>query len=112
MNADAHVGHKDPHWDLVIEIAAKLWVHGTYTVELVPVPTQRFVDLQWAARQAGRVLGGRSWVHVGQPRGARDGPVTVTVTITHVDPGGVGHRRAEAGLEALMRQVLESQAHT
>jgi hypothetical protein len=107
MNAEPTM---DPHWDLVIEIAAKLWVHGTYEVELVPVPAQRFVDLQWAARQAGKVLGARSSVDVSPPRGARDGPVTVTVTITYVDAGGHGDRRAEAGLEALMRQVLEGQA--
>jgi len=101
-------GTKDPHWDLVIEIAARLWVDGIYTVELVPVPTQRFVDVQWAARRAGRALGASARVHVGQPRGDRNGPVTVTVT--YVDPEGRGLERAEAGLEALMRQVLEEEA--
>jgi len=100
-------GATDPHWDLVIEIAARLWIDGAYTVDVLPVPTQRFVDLQWAARRAGRALGARARVHVGQPRGDRNGPVTVTVT--YVDPDGRGLEKAEAGLEALMRRVLEAQ---
>ena len=99
----------DGPWDLTIEIAAKLWIDGLYVAEVLPVPTQRFVDLQWAARQAGRVLGGRAQVHIEHPRGEdRHGPVTVSVT--YVDPDGHGLERAEAGLEALMRQVLEQQA--
>ena len=105
MNA---VRSKDPHWDLVIEIAATLWVHGEHVVELDPLPTQRFVDLQWAARQAGRILGGRAEVLV-SPRRDRDHRV-VRVTITYVAPGGRGHQRAEEGLETLMRMVLEQHA--
>ena len=97
----------DPHWDLVIEIAAKLWVDGAYVTQLRLSPIQPYVDLQWAARQAGRVLGGRSEVHTGQRR-SREDP-TVTVTVTYVDPGGRGHKRAEEGLEELMRLVLEEQ---
>jgi hypothetical protein len=65
------------------------------------------VDLQWAAHQAGRVLGGRSKVHVGRRRSLKD--PTVAVTITYVDPDGHGLQRAEHGLEELMRLVLEEQ---
>jgi hypothetical protein len=101
-------GSRDPQWDLVIEIAAKLWVYGEYVAEVDPLPTQRFVDLQWAARQAGRVLGSRPTVHVGQPRGAENRRVTVTVT--YRAPEGQDVQRAEAGLETLMRMVLERQA--
>lgn len=100
-------GSNDPQWDRVIEIAAKLWVDGTYVVELDPSPTQRFVDLQWAARHAGRVLGGHATVHVGGARGPDDS--TVTVTVTYVDPTGRGLDRAEEGLEKLMRMVLAHQ---
>lgn len=99
---------KDPQWDHVIEIAAKLWVDGRYVVELDPSPTQRFVDLHWAARQAGRVLGGVAKVHTSRPKGP-DGR-RVVVTVTFEDPTGHGLQQAEEGLEKLMRMVLEEQA--
>lgn len=99
---------RDPQWDLVIEIAATMWVHGEYVTELDPLPTQRFVDLQWAARQAGRVLGGRAKVRVSRPR--HPGDRMVTVNVTYVDPDGRGLQRAEEGLATLMRMVLERQS--
>jgi hypothetical protein len=97
----------DPQWDRVIEIAAKLWVDGTYAVELETSPAQQYVDLHWAARQAGRVLGGIAQVHTSRPRGP-DGR-RVVVTVTYVDPTGHGLQNAEEGLEKLMRMVLEEQ---
>ena len=98
---------RDPQWDLAIEIAAKLWLDGQFVIELDPVPTQRFVDLQWAARQAGRALGGRARVRMSRPHGPRN--PTVTVTVTYVESPGRGLRGAEQGLEAMMRHVLEAQ---
>ena len=95
----------DPHWDRVVEIASKLWIDGEYVVELDPVPTQRFIDLQWAAHQAGRVLGGRAKIQTSCARGPED--PTVTVTVRYVDPDGKGLQRAEEGLERLLRHVLE-----
>jgi hypothetical protein len=95
---------RDPHWDRVIEIASKLWIDGVYVVELDPSQTQRYVDLQWAAHQAGRVLGGRAKIQTSGAWG-RDDP-TVTVTVRYVDPDGKGLLRAEEGLEKLLRQVL------
>jgi hypothetical protein len=94
----------DPHWDRVVEIASKLWVDGLYVVELDPCPTQRFVDLQWAAHQAGRILGGRAKIATRGPRGPEDR--TVTVTVRYVDADGKGLQRAEEGLEKLLRHVL------
>jgi hypothetical protein len=99
---------KDPQWDLAVEIAAKLWLDGQFVIELDPIPTQRFVDLQWAARQAGRALGGRARVRMSRPRGPKDPKVTVTVT--YVDLPGRGLRDGEQRLEAMMRQVLEAHA--
>jgi hypothetical protein len=98
----------DPQWDLAIEIAAKLWIDGQFVAELHPLPAQRLVDLQWAARQAGRVLGGRATVQTSHSRDAKD--PTITVTVTYVDSTGQGLKRAEEGLEALMRQVLDAQS--
>ena len=94
----------DPQWDRVIEIAAKLWVEGMYVTQLDPLPTQRFVDLQWAAHQAGRALGGRATIATSSARGRED--PTVTVTVTYADPGGKGLQQAEQSLEKLLRQVL------
>jgi hypothetical protein len=74
------------------------------------LPTQRLVDLQWAAHQSGRVLGGRAKVQVTQPLG-RDRRA-VTVTVTYVDPGGRGLQRAAEGLESLMRLMLEEHARS
>ena len=95
----------DPQWDLVVEIAAKLWIDGVYVTRLNPTPTQRFVDLQWAAYQAGRALGGRSTVAVGKPAGPRD--PTVTVTVAYVQAAGVDTATEEAGLADLLREILE-----
>jgi len=97
----------DPHWDRVVEIAAKLWIDGEYIVELDPSRTQRFVDFQWAAHQAGRVLGGRAKIRTSGPRGPGD--PRVTMTVTYLDPGGRGLQRAEQGLENLLRHVLAEQ---
>jgi hypothetical protein len=94
----------DPHWDRVIEIASKLWIDGVYVVELDASRTQRFVDLQWAAHEAGRVLGGRAKIETSGARGPDD--PTVTVTVRYVDPDGKGLLRAEEGLQKLLRHVL------
>jgi len=101
-------GSNDPQWDRVVEIASKLWIDGEYVVELDPSPTQRFVDLHWAALQAGRVLGGRATIQTSGPRGPQD--PTVTVTVRYLDPDGRGLQRAEEGLEKLLRQVLAHQS--
>jgi hypothetical protein len=100
---------EDPHWDRVVEIASKLWIDGVYVVELDLLPTQRLVDLQWAAHQAGRVLGGHAKIERDGPRGPEDH--TVTVTVRYVDSDGHGLQRAEAGLENLLRHVLSDQSH-
>lgn len=101
---------EDPQWDRVIEIAAKLWVDGVFVASIDPSPTQAFVDLQWAAHQAGRVLGGRSKVRTSPPSVPAD--PAITVTVTYVDPDGKGLERAEEGLERLLRKVLAEQART
>ncbi|WP_457110129.1 hypothetical protein [Marmoricola sp. URHA0025 HA25] len=97
----------DPHWDLVIEIATKLWIDGRYVADLYPSPAQRFVDLQWAGREAGRILGGRSELRTTYRRESE--LRVVTVTVTYVDVDGIGLEKVEKRLEAVMRMVLEEQ---
>ena len=93
-------------WDRVVEIASKLWVEGLYVAEIDPCRTQRFVDLQWAAHQAGRLLGGRARI---ETRRARPEDRTVTMTVRYVDAAGNSLQRAEEGLEKLLRHVLQEQ---
>ena len=96
----------DPRWDLTLEIAGKLWLYGEHVVEIDAVPTQALVDLQWAARQAGRLIGVRTELDiapVGEP--SRQ----VVVRITYSDPDGRGLIRAQDGLDALVRSVREQQ---
>ena len=97
----------DPHWDRVVEIASRLWLDGFYVLELEPTPAQRLVDLQWAAHQAGRVLGVRAKIEIDDRRGPER--PTVTVTVRYVDPDGKGLQRAKAGFKRLLRQVLADQ---
>lgn len=94
----------DPHWDQVVEIAALLWVEGEYATDIDPSPTQRFVDLQWAARQAGRILGRRTAVIVSSPRGAED--PTVTVKVSYAD-SEKEPPHTEERLEQALRKILE-----
>jgi hypothetical protein len=98
----------DRQWALTIEIAAKLWIEGEYVTEVDLVPTQRYVDLRWAAHQAGRVLGGRSRIRTSKRQRHPLDPIVV-MTVTYVDPTGHGFQQAEEGLETLMRLVLEEQ---
>lgn len=43
--------------DLIAEIAGQLSLAGEYVARLDLQPTQRIVDFNWAARQAGRRIG-------------------------------------------------------
>jgi hypothetical protein len=97
----------DPRWELTLEIAGKLWLYGELVIELDPVPAQEFVDVQWAARQAGRLIGVRTELDI-VPTGG--GSSTVVVRITYSDPDGRGLIRAQDGLDALVRSVREQQA--
>jgi hypothetical protein len=101
-----HREGEDPLWTLTLEIAGKLWLYGEHVVEIDPAPTQRHVDLQWAARQAGRLLGVRTHLEI-TPAGDRS-PVLV-VRITYVDPDGDGLVKAQDGLDSLVRAVHDEQ---
>jgi hypothetical protein len=97
---------EDPHWDLALTIAGKLWLYGEHVIEIDPVPTQGLVDLQWAARQAGRLIGVRTELEI-EPVGLPS--PEVLVRITYSDPDGRGLIRAQDGLDALVRSVREQQ---
>jgi len=96
----------DPHWDLTLEIAGKLWLYGEHVLEIDAHPAQKVVDLQWAARQAGRLIGVRTRLDV-----SRTGeiPPRLIVRVTYDDPDGQGLVRAQDGLDALVRTVQAQQ---
>ena len=64
--------------DLIAQIMGGLSLAGEYITRLDPQPTQRIVDFNWAARQAGRRLGIR--VDVTSRIIKEDGQLQVTVT--------------------------------
>ena len=99
-------GPKGSRWELALEIAGKLWLYGEHVIETEPVPAQEYVDVQWAARQAGRLIGVRTELEIA-PTG--HGP-SVVVRITYSDPDGRGLIRAQDGLDALVRSVRDQQA--
>lgn len=102
MRADAPE-QDDPQWALTLEIASRLWLLGSCTLEVAASPYQQVVNAHWAALQAGRLLGVRSKVKVIPPLDPKQ--PTVTVAITFDDLGGRGKIRAEEGLEKLLRSV-------
>lgn len=100
-------GPADPQWDLALEIASALWLHGECVLYVDPHPIQPLVDVRWAAMQAGRLLGVRAEVEVAEP-GSVALPM-LRATITFSDPSGRGRVRAQEGLEALLRRVRAQQ---
>jgi hypothetical protein len=108
-NHDTSEPGGDRQWDLAIDIASELWLYGEYVVEMDPLPAQRLVDVQWAALEAGHLLGARATIRVTETRRKPDPRVTVRVTF--VDPNGRGLQRAQEGLDALLRSVQEAQSH-
>jgi hypothetical protein len=72
--------------ELVTEIAEALATAGEYVANIDPQPTQRVVDFNWAARQAGRRLGIRVEIDMKIARASVDG--TAVVHVTAVEPPG------------------------
>ncbi|HEX2893173.1 MAG TPA: hypothetical protein VHO29_04125 [Marmoricola sp.] len=101
-----HRGIADPQWELTLEIAGKLWLYAEHAVEIDATPAQRSVDVQWAAYQAGRLIGVRTRVDISaaNPDGSR-----LCVRITYVDPDGQGLVRAQDGLDSLVQAVRRQQ---
>ncbi|MGY2876461.1 hypothetical protein ACVW00_003651 [Marmoricola sp. URHA0025 HA25] len=65
---------------LVAEIADALAAAGEYVARIDAQPTQRVVDFNWAARQAGRRLSIRVHVDMKYSRAEPDGKAQVRVT--------------------------------
>jgi hypothetical protein len=99
------LGTPDPQWEYALLIRSELERYGRYVSEVDTRDAQARVDIQWAARQAGRLLGVEVKVELSAPFGhARS---TVTATVRCVDADGARRRRAEDGLVRLLRSVRE-----
>ena len=97
----------DPQWALTLAIRTSLELHGEFAAEVDERDAQSVVDLHWAARQAGRLLGQKVNVEFG----AADGPADyiVPATVRGVDDGGQGRVHADEGLQRLLRAVQATQ---
>lgn len=98
----------DPQWALTLAIRTALELHGRFDAEVDTRDAQSIVDLHWAGRQAGRLLGTKVKVEVGPTGGPGDH--TATVTVRSLSDDGAGKARVEEGLRRLRRQVAEFQS--
>lgn len=98
----------DPQWALTLAIRTALELHGTFDAEVDLRDTQSVVDLHWAGRQAGRLLGAEVRVEVGAARGPKG--QTATVTVRCLPESGARRAAVEAGMRQLLRQVADVQS--
>ncbi len=103
------LGIADPQWNFALAIRTALDLHGCFVTEIDERNAQARVDVHWAARQAGRLLGVAVTVEMRPQRGRAD--FIVTATVRCADPDAVQRSRAEAGLQKLLESVDEAR-HT
>ena len=98
-----HLGTPDPQWDFALAIRDALASRGRYVIEVDTRDAQALVDILWAARQAGRLLG----VKVKVDRSSYYGHAgsVVTTTVRCVEDEGRDRAVARAGLERLRQTV-------
>lgn len=97
----------DPQWALTLAIRTALELHGRFEAEVDTRDRQSVVDLHWAGRQAGRLLGTKVKVDVGPTSGPHEH--VAMVTVRSADGGGAGRALAEEGLRRLLRSVASVQ---
>jgi hypothetical protein len=101
-------GIPDPQWDFTLVIRSALQHDGRFVTEVDERDAQARVDLHWAARQAGRLLGVEVEIDVSPPYGRTGSTVTATVRCIEIDASA--RVRAEDGLRRLLASVHEAQA--
>ncbi len=72
--------------DLAMDIARALDLDGTCVQWVRPIPEQRVVDVHWAAKRAGRLIGQHVRTSVTQVSDRPDGDVAVVVTVDPESP--------------------------
>lgn len=100
----------DPQWDFTLLIRAALETSGGYSVEVDTRDAQALVDIRWAARQAGRLLGATVTVELSSHYGYADS--IVTATVRRIASDGPEQIIAEEGLQRLLASVRAVQTTT
>jgi hypothetical protein len=100
---DTDLGIPDPQWELTLAIRAALDRTSRYVTDVDTRHAQAVVDLHWAARQAGRLLGMKIKVELGAYHGEDHSFVTATVLGVQVNP--TERARAADGLGRLLKSV-------
>jgi hypothetical protein len=100
------LGTPDPQWDFALAIRRALEAHGRYVIEVDTDDGQAHVDILWAARQAGRLLGVEVEIDRSRHPGRADSIVTATIRCARSD--SPERARARAGLERLRQAVREA----
>ncbi|MGY2875820.1 hypothetical protein ACVW00_003010 [Marmoricola sp. URHA0025 HA25] len=80
----------DLHDDLTVQIAQELQREGTCVRVVRSIPRQRVVDVSWAARRAGRLIGERVHTSVTPLSPRSDGEVAIVVVVD-TDPVPAPH---------------------
>jgi hypothetical protein len=74
--------------DLTVDIARELQLEGTCVRVVESIPRQKVVDVSWAAKRAGRMIGQHVRTSVTPLTPRDDGDVAVVVVVeTERDPG-------------------------
>lgn len=108
MHADSRT--PDPQWDFTLLIRAAVETSGEFALEVDSRDAQAVVDVRWAARQAGRLMGAMVKVDLSYHHGRADSMVTATVR--RVESAGPEHLIAEEGLQRLRASVRVAQGST
>jgi hypothetical protein len=108
MHADGRT--PDPQWDFTLLVRAALETVGEYAIEVDTRDAQAVVDIRWAARQAGRLMGATVEVDLSSDDGHADS--IVVATVRRIESDGPERLIAEEGLERLLASVLMAQGTT
>lgn len=101
------LGTLDPQRDFAMVIRGALEAHGRYVVEVDTRDAQAVVDILWAARQAGRLLGVKVKVDRSPRYGYANSIVTATVRCASTDD--VERVLARAGVQRPLEPVRVAQ---
>jgi hypothetical protein len=102
-----NLGTPDRQWDFALVIRGALEAHGMYVIEVDTRDAQAVVDILWAARQAGRLMGAKVKVDRSPHYGHAWSTVTATVRCVAPD-ASYASRSARTGLERPRHHVREA----
>src|SRR3954454_20782652 len=91
---------RDPQWEFALLIRSCLQTRGRYVAEVDIRDAQALVDVRWAARRAGELMGVGVKVELSKPYGHEDS--TVTATVRHSETIGLERVLAKEGLQRLL----------